>query len=804
MATVKTGWLKDNSGVKFAPKTLVSQVTTDDGINLESKLSTDYVALKEEVNSYTDNKTVDLVSNTEFETKMETEILKVKNDSELYTNTKIADLINGAPTTLDTLGEIATAMGENQDVVEALEGAVGKKANQSDLTAHTGNTTVHITADEREFWNDRIESLNGEYDLGNMSGKTVTDLKTALDTWLNTHSSLANASAYFNANSNWISLWNAGDTTSTMSAGGKWTVTIISTYSTKAYTQLRISSYYDKRVVFVHKNNSTWGNVYNVATKDDVDLKQDAITGGASTITSSNLTANRALISNSSGKVAVSAVTSTELGYLDGVTSSVQTQLDALESSIAEKQNKESTRFDLHPDGYVAVRTSGRTAGGYYEFYDGNAGWADILAGKITATGGTVNGNVTVNGEITTRSISSNYYNAGGIKSAGWYRIYSCASNSSGLGTCTFTIGRSYNSPMNEEYNFSVSVGYNGHISISQLSGTTSGHILSKIRVVWKNSAMFYIDFYNEENTHANTYYVYNCMGYGHFQDPTLVTSIPDGYAVYEFTTVDGAKSDNGYTGNLTGNADSATKVYATLTNPSSGATYNIPFSSGVGSTNISLLRNDGIGYWTQEGTTSSVGVGELKLGNNVASGTAGNKRGMIYMYGTSTGYTEIKPTNDTTSHIVVNLPSTGGTLALTSHTHNYAGSSSAGGSATSAVKLDSSAGSTTQPVYFSGGKPVATTYTLGKSVPSNAVFTDTKVTQGVSSTASYRPLLLGNNLLSSASETPTNVTDEIYGATGLSACPKTGTIRATQYNVGDGATISWDTTNKRIVFGFL
>lgn len=63
---------------------------------------------------------------------------------------------------------------------------------------------------------------------------------------------------------------------------------------------------------------------------------------------------------------------------------------------------------------------------------------------------------------------------------------------------------------------------------------------------------------------------------------------------------------------------------------------------------------------------------------------------------------------------------------ANTSHTHNYAGSPSAGGSANSAVKLDSSAGSTTQPIYFSSGKPVACTYSLGKSVPSNAVFTDT------------------------------------------------------------------------------
>ena len=41
-----------------------------------------------------------------------------------------------------------------------------------------------------------------------------------------------------------------------------------------------------------------------------------------------SLTASRALVSNSSGKVAVSAVTSKELGYLDGVTSNIQTQLN--------------------------------------------------------------------------------------------------------------------------------------------------------------------------------------------------------------------------------------------------------------------------------------------------------------------------------------------------------------------------------------------------------------------------------------------------------------------------------------------
>lgn len=62
--------------------------------------------------------------------------------------------------------------------------------------------------------------------------------------------------------------------------------------------------------------------------------KQAAITGAASTIDTEDLTASRALASNASGKVAVSAVTATELGHLAGVTSALQTQLDAKQATI--------------------------------------------------------------------------------------------------------------------------------------------------------------------------------------------------------------------------------------------------------------------------------------------------------------------------------------------------------------------------------------------------------------------------------------------------------------------------------------
>lgn len=76
----------------------------------------------------------------------------------------------------------------------------------------------------------------------------------------------------------------------------------------------------------------------------------------------------------------------------------------------------------------------------------------------------------------------------------------------------------------------------------------------------------------------------------------------------------------------------------------------------------------------------------------------------------------------------------------LTSHTHNYAGSSSAGGAATSANKLNTNAGSATQPVYFANGIPVKTTYTLGASVPSGAKFTDTVYTHPTTSGNKHIP----------------------------------------------------------------
>lgn len=74
---------------------------------------------------------------------------------------------------------------------------------------------------------------------------------------------------------------------------------------------------------------------------------------------------------------------------------------------------------------------------------------------------------------------------------------------------------------------------------------------------------------------------------------------------------------------------------------------------------------------------------------------------------------------------------------------------------AASAEKLTANAGSATNPVYFSGGIPVKTTYTLKKSVPSDAVFTDT--TYDLATTDE-------DGLMSAEDKVKLNVTNIAYG----------------------------------------
>lgn len=105
-----------------------------------------------------------------------------------YTDLKVADLINGAPTTLDTLKEIADAMLENENVVEALEAAVGAKANEVEFQAHAGNGTTHVTSGEREKWNAAKTSIDSVCQQLDEMGAMIAQINSNLSNFFNPQS----------------------------------------------------------------------------------------------------------------------------------------------------------------------------------------------------------------------------------------------------------------------------------------------------------------------------------------------------------------------------------------------------------------------------------------------------------------------------------------------------------------------------------------------------------------------------------------------------------------------------------------
>ena len=80
----------------------------------------------------------------------------------------------------------------------------------------------------------------------------------------------------------------------------------------------------------------------------------DLANGAASSLLGANLTANRALVANGSGKVAVSEITATELGYLDNAKSNIQGQIDVLNTGLTNLIRQAATASSGFPNALAA------------------------------------------------------------------------------------------------------------------------------------------------------------------------------------------------------------------------------------------------------------------------------------------------------------------------------------------------------------------------------------------------------------------------------------------------------------------
>ena len=157
---------------------------------------------------------------------------------------------------------------------------------------------------------------------------------------------------------------------------------------------------------------AAWGNITGTLA-DQTDLqtalngKQATISGAASTITTSDLTASRALISNADGKVAVSSISATKLGYLTDVTSNIQSQINGKQATLVSGTNiKSINNTTLLGSGNIDVLANTSTDGFQVGGGTGSAGSGSTAIGinsNASNTNSTALGygaSVTSNGEI--------------------------------------------------------------------------------------------------------------------------------------------------------------------------------------------------------------------------------------------------------------------------------------------------------------------------------------------------------------------------------------------------------------------
>lgn len=163
MSTVKTGWLKNNNGEKFAPKTLLSQVVASDGVTFEDKIREDLDNTKEEILSSIENTVVKKaehatsadsattantadhatsantsikatqdgdgkVISATYETK--TDAQNKLAEAKEYADNKVANLLENSTEAVDSIYELRDAMNTNADAIEALTSISGSKADK--------------------------------------------------------------------------------------------------------------------------------------------------------------------------------------------------------------------------------------------------------------------------------------------------------------------------------------------------------------------------------------------------------------------------------------------------------------------------------------------------------------------------------------------------------------------------------------------------------------------------------------------------------------------------------------------------
>jgi hypothetical protein len=391
-------------------------------------------------------------------------------------------------------------------------------------------------------------------------------------------------------------------------------------------------------------------------TKTETDTKlngkQASITGGASTITSSNLTASRALISNSSGKVAVSDVTSTELGYLDGVTSNVQTQINSKQASITggastiTSSNLTASRALIsNSSGKVAVSDVTSTELGYLDGVTSNVqtqlnakAASSDLSKYLPLAGGTITGNIKIDNPCI--NIGGGYDSGHGSSSTKIFKFFSITLSSSAW---------QQNAIYDLTYAGKQGCKCYGHLICKTTQGGNTGAVadakvyLYNYGIVGTFNAFYYVrssdtvvDFYYSANDYSNLDILdVKCSGSSNNKgtfSKTTVSSLPTGYvqaSLISFGASSGSKGSSTQPIYINSSSQPTTcSTYAggtkvTLNGTDKGASTASFYAPTTVGTNYNILTSNGSGAPSWSNTISPDSI-ELYRGGSTSAGHGG------------------------------------------------------------------------------------------------------------------------------------------------------------------------------------
>jgi len=251
-----------------------------------------------------------------------------------FVNNEINNLLNSSPESLNTLNELAAALGNDENFSTTMTNLIALKAPLTTTNSQTINITQNtndiLTLENNEITqNNNIATINSNISNVNNTTDLLKPVSTATTTQLNLKASQTDLNT---TNTNVTNNLNSINTINTNISNLDNTTDLLKPVSTEAQTalNLKLDSSYVQNVTSTEHNylsNVTSNiqsqlNAISATSYDDTTVKADISANTA------NIATNTTNINNKLNSSYVQNVTSNEHSYLSNVTSNIQTQFN--------------------------------------------------------------------------------------------------------------------------------------------------------------------------------------------------------------------------------------------------------------------------------------------------------------------------------------------------------------------------------------------------------------------------------------------------------------------------------------------